>query len=255
MNQQTNQLSLPKAKNSPTKEEWLEGQLLKRILSNVWATGDRLPNERTLSADFKVSRNTLRGALRRIETKGLIVSKRGSGYYLKSTYLINNSDVSSDEESYERIMARFEAAYLFLPGVVSIATVNMSPKNLAELEECTVNLSRAIFNRDMRDFKKQARSFFQIIAASTQNQIIEEVVSSFCASSSLMFPGFFSFEEKQQQKLFADYVLIFNAINKREIQEAISCTKEKIINTCVAFSELKKIQIPQTIETARRELL
>lgn len=243
-----------KKKESLNKEEYLEKLLLKRILANAWAIGDRLPTERKIAEDFEVSRNTVRGALRRIETKGLIVAKRGSGYYLKSTYLINNSDNSPGEESYERIMARLEAAYLFLPGVVSIATVNISNKSLAELEECTVNLSRAIFSRNIGKFKKQARSFFQIIAASTENQIIEEVVSSFCASSSLMFPDFFSFAEVQQKKLFADYVLIFNAMKNREVQESVQRTKKKIINTSVALSELKKIQLPQTIEAARQEI-
>lgn len=241
-------------KSRVNKEEWLEGLLLKKILANSWVIGDRLPTERMLAAEYKVSRNTLRVALRRIESKGLIVSKRGSGYYLKSTYLMNNSETYSGKESYERIMARFEAAYLFLPGVVSMATVKISDKSLEELEDCTVNLSRAIFSRDIGQFKKQAKHFFQIIAASTENQIIEEVVSSFCASSSLMFPGFFSFEEAQQQKLFADYVLIFNAIKKRNIQESVNCTKKKIINTCVAFSDLKNVQIPQTVEVARQEL-
>lgn len=250
----TLELPIHRHKNISNKEEWFENLILKKILANVWAIGERLPTERQLAEEFTVSRNTLRGALRRLETKGLIVSKRGSGYYLKSTYLSNNSDTSRGEESYERIMARLEAAYLFLPGVVSIATVNISNKSLAELEKCTVNLSRAIFSRDIGEFKKQARSFFQIIAASTENQIIEEIISSFCASSSLMFPGFFSFEETQQEKLFADYVLIFNAMNNRDVQESVQRTKEKIINTCVAFSELKKIQLPLTIETARRRI-
>jgi len=247
------ELDLPKNNDSFNKEEWLEELLLKKILANTWAIGDRLPAERLLATEFKVSRNTIRGALRRIELKGLIAAKRGSGYYLKSTYLINNSENRSGEESYERIMSRFEAAYLFLPGVVSIATINISDRALAELEGCTVNLSRAIFSRDIRQFKEQAKYFFQIIAASTENQIIEEVVSSFCASSSLMFPGFFSFEEAQQKKLFADYVLIFNAIKKKNVQEAVNCTKKKIINTCVAFSDLKKVPIPQTVATARQE--
>lgn len=246
-------MDLPIGKTSTNKEDWLADLLLRKIQKNTWEIGDRLPTERVLSAECKVSRNTLRGALRRIESKGLIVSKRGSGYYLKSTHMVNNAEPYTDEESYERIMARFEAAYLFLPGVVSIAAVNISSAALAELEGCTVNLSRAIFNHDISQFKEQARFFFQIIAASTENQIIEEVVTSFCASSSLMFPGFFSFEEPQQKKLFADYVLIFNAIKNRNIQDSVDATKKKIINTCVAFSNLKSIPIPATVEAARKE--
>ena len=238
-----------------SKEEWLENLLLRRISAGFWTVGERLPAERKLAAELTVSRNTLRGALRRLETRGLIEARQGSGYYLQSTCLMTSSNVAPGEESYERIMARLEAAYLFLPGVVSIAAVKISTEKLAELEECTVNLSKAVFSKDISQFKEQARIFFKIIATGTENQIIDEMVSSFCASSSLMFPGFSSFEEAQQKKLFADYVLIFNALKRRDIAESVRCVKKKVINTCVAFSELKNVALPSSIEQARQELL
>ncbi len=231
----------------PSKEEQLERLLLEKIAVGTWTVGDRLPPERTLAADFNISRNTLRGALRRLEVKGLIISRQGSGYYLKATCPLNCPTPEADE-SYERIMARLEAAYLFLPGVVSIAAVNMSTAHLTTLERCTVDLSRAIFRGDISEFKKQARCFFQVIAASTGNPVIEEVVTSFCASSSLMFPGFFSFDEAQQKKLFADYVLIFNALKKRDVTDAVASVKNKVINTCTAFSELKGVRMPRSLE-------
>lgn len=238
-----------------SKEEWLENLLLRRVSVGFWAVGERLPAERKLASELSVSRNTLRGALRRLETRGLIEAKQGSGYYLKTTCLLTSANVAPAEESYERIMARLEAAYLFLPGVVSIAAVEMSATDLSQLEDCTVNLSRAVFNKDINEFKKRARLFFKVIAAGTGNQIIDEMVSSFCASSSLMFPGFSSFEDAQQKKLFADFVLIFNALKKRDVEESARCVKIKIVNTCVAFSELKNVALPPSIEQARHELL
>jgi len=242
-------------KYSYSKEEWLENLLLRRISAGYWAIGERLPPERKLAADMTVSRNTLRGALRRLEMRGLIEAKQGSGYYLKSICLMTSSNVAPEEESYARIMARLEAAYLFLPGVVAIAASQISADNLSQLEDCTVNLSRSVFSKDINEFKEQARRFFKVIAAGTGNQIIVEMVSSFCASSSLMFPGFSSFEEAQQQKLFADYVLIFNALKKRDTTESARCVKIKVLNTCVAFSELKDVALPPSIAQARQELL
>jgi len=237
-----------------SKEELLESLLFGKIAKGLWAVGDRLPPERTLASDFNVSRSTLRGALRRLEAKGLLVSRQGSGYYLKSTYLLNGPTATPLQESDSRIMARLEAAYLFLPGVASIAAVNMTTTHLAELEHCTIALSRAIFKEDIREFKKQARLFFQIIAASTDNPVIEEVVSSFCASSSLMFPGFFSFGEVQQKKLFADYVLIFNALKKRDVSQVEYSVRKKVVNVCLAFADLKQLELPQTIRKVMPEM-
>jgi DNA-binding FadR family transcriptional regulator len=235
-----------------SKEDWLENLMIRRIAAGYWRVGERLPAERTLAGELSVCRNTLRGALRRLKARGLIDARQGSGYYLKSMALLTSAHVDPAEESYERIMDRLEAAYHFLPGVVSIAAGQMSDARLYELEECTVNISRAIFDKDIKDIKHQARMFFQIIAAGTGNQIMEEMVSSFCASSCLMFPGFFSFVESQQQKLFADYVLIFNALKKRSISEAVCCVRQKVINTCLAFSELKGIALPESIQAAQR---
>lgn len=237
-----------------TKESLLESSLLNQINSTNLAVGDRLPSERQMASDFNVSRNTLRSALRRLETKGVISSRRGSGYYLESNSP-QAGHFAEQGDSFERIMARLEAAYLFLPGVISIAVDQITDEQLRDLEQCTVALSRAIFDEDIAKFKQQARLFFQIIATSTNNPVITEMLSAFCASSSLMFPDFFSFEEAQQRKLFGDYVQIFNALNKHDREESMLCVKKKIVNTCYALSELKGVELPATIVKAYQQLM
>lgn len=235
------------------KEIILEDSLLNQISVGNLEIGDRLPSERQMAANFNVSRNTLRSALRRLEVKGVLSSRRGSGYYLSATHP-QPGLYSNEDDTFERIMARLEAAYLFLPGVISIAADQISEEQLVELEHCTVSLSRAIFDQDISGFKQQARIFFQIIAVSTNNPIINEMLSAFCASSSLMFPDFFSFEEAQQKKLFGDYVHIFNALKKRDKDASVLCVKKKIVNTCCALSEAKRIPLPPSMLAAKQAL-
>jgi DNA-binding FadR family transcriptional regulator len=57
-------------------------ELLVRILGGQYATGDRLPSERQLAAQLGVSRPTIREALSALESKGLVVTRVGSGTFV-----------------------------------------------------------------------------------------------------------------------------------------------------------------------------
>lgn len=50
-----------------------------RILDGGYPVGDRLPAERTLSAELGISRLTLRAALARLQSEGLVRPRQGSG--------------------------------------------------------------------------------------------------------------------------------------------------------------------------------
>lgn len=53
------------------------------ILSGQYASGERLPPERTLAADFGVGRVTVRSALGALVTQGLLQTRQGSGYVVR----------------------------------------------------------------------------------------------------------------------------------------------------------------------------
>lgn len=53
------------------------------ILEGVVAPGDRLPPERELAQEFDVSRPSLRQALQKLESSGLLETRHGGGSYVK----------------------------------------------------------------------------------------------------------------------------------------------------------------------------
>ena len=53
-------------------------QIKEAILDGKFHQKDRLPSERSLASQFKVSRLTVREAFRLLEAKGLIYIKKGS---------------------------------------------------------------------------------------------------------------------------------------------------------------------------------
>ena len=57
-------------------------ELENMILEGTLQPGERLPAERTLAERFGVSRPSLREAVQRLATKGLLVSRQGGGHYV-----------------------------------------------------------------------------------------------------------------------------------------------------------------------------
>jgi Transcriptional regulators len=54
------------------------------IRSSGLAIGDRIPSERSLAETLKVSRSSVRGALKALETAGILEIRHGGGAYLRS---------------------------------------------------------------------------------------------------------------------------------------------------------------------------
>lgn len=57
----------------------------------------KLPDERTLAAEYNVSRSSIKRALTMMANEGIIFKKRGSGTFINPLYLKNDSFCSYDE--------------------------------------------------------------------------------------------------------------------------------------------------------------
>ena len=58
--------------------------LAERIRSQEYAPGSRLPSESDLALQLGVSRATVRSALARLATQGLVLRKQGNGTYVNA---------------------------------------------------------------------------------------------------------------------------------------------------------------------------
>lgn len=65
-----------------TKTERLMAAIRERIASGEFGPGDKLPSSSELTAEYGVSRMTVRMATERLKAAGEIVSLPGSGYYV-----------------------------------------------------------------------------------------------------------------------------------------------------------------------------
>ena len=57
-----------------------------KVFRKELKTGDKLPTERELAENLKVSRTSVREAIRALEVIGLIESRQGAGNYIKNDF-------------------------------------------------------------------------------------------------------------------------------------------------------------------------
>lgn len=62
--------------------EQVEATLRDRILLRTYSPGEQLPTELALTAEFQVSRATIRTVLTRLANEGLIIRRQGAGTYV-----------------------------------------------------------------------------------------------------------------------------------------------------------------------------
>lgn len=192
--------------------------------------GDRLPSERALAAELKVSRNSLRRLLHRLEGRGLVEIKKGSGSFL-NTRFFNPVDpcLGMGETSPEKIVAdQLETAYLFFPVMVELAGRRMDGSQLDELQKRNVALSRSIFSKDPRKVWMESLSFFRLIALGTGNSFMVNIMEEICSIDMAPFEHFFDVTRKRREQLFGAHVNILNALREKNCTKAKQVTREYV---------------------------
>lgn len=104
------------------------------IKSSALAIGDRIPSERTLAETLKVSRASVRGALKALESEGILEIRHGGGAYLKSTsspvYYQYNQD---HRENLFLLQNLVQARQAIEEWAVAEAAKSITPKQAKEL--------------------------------------------------------------------------------------------------------------------------
>jgi GntR family transcriptional repressor for pyruvate dehydrogenase complex len=130
-----------------TLSQKIERRIEEAIQQRKLRPGDKLPSEKELCASFLVSRTALREALRRLNARGLIEIKKGSGMYVSEIQIedaIKSLNLYYDLKFDSNLIAQMiEMRLLFEPQIAKLAARNRNKedisvlqKNIKELEAC-----------------------------------------------------------------------------------------------------------------------
>lgn len=111
-------------------------QIAALITGGTLKKGDQLPSERELSETCKVSRATVREAIRSLESRGLIETRQGNGtYVLVSGDRVGVSQLAAGlMTEKDELFDIFEIRKIIEPSIAQLAAKYANSKDIAELE-------------------------------------------------------------------------------------------------------------------------
>lgn len=152
--------------------------LLSLIRERELRPGDKLPAERELAAMMRVSRPSLREALRALAIMNVIEIRQGDGTYITSLepeLLMSHLDFVFSLTDAE-FLELFQARKVMEPGIVEMAAERITDEELVELEAC-VQRSIALVD-DHLAFLEADMEMHELIARAAKNSILTQFMAS-----------------------------------------------------------------------------
>ena len=178
-------------------------------------SGDRLPPERDLAEQFKVSRTSVREALRTLESLGLIEIRPGEGTFVREVSVESLIEPLAQVilSQREAVLELFEARRLLEPAIAALAARRATQDEIHEMERILEDQAKAVA-AGLTGLAQDA-AFHAAIAASARNRAITRIVNALLdllaqsREESLQTPG-------RPTRSHKDHLRILGAIRRRD---------------------------------------
>jgi DNA-binding FadR family transcriptional regulator len=149
----------------------IASSLRTRIEAGEWRQSRRLPDERTLAAQYGVARNTLRAAIDRIAADGLLVREAGRGNFLRPSAQLDLAALI-DRLSGVSPVDMMAVRQILEPRAAALAATNASA---GDLDAIAAAHEAAIRAEDMEGFERWDAAFHQRIFAGSRIELLDHL--------------------------------------------------------------------------------
>jgi GntR family transcriptional repressor for pyruvate dehydrogenase complex len=158
--------------------EEMVGQLHRLIDDGKLKAGDRLPSERVLAETFRVSRSSVREAIKTLENEGMVISRPGSGTFITAVNVeaIIPPLASLLSRGKDALVDLFEMRCLVEPGIAALAAERATPADILRLKEICAAQEQQI-KRETSAVDSDA-AFHLTIGRATHNAALQRLVAS-----------------------------------------------------------------------------
>ncbi len=214
-------------------------QMIRFIKEQQFKKGDRLPAERQLGAILNASRTTVRESVRKLEERGLLTIKRGSGIYLnKNSETIDNNHSPSPDQNV-LLKEYLEALYIIVPTIVESAALQAQETEILRLQDCIVRMSRAIVTKDLSALAEADTQFYQLLALMSQNHKLMRLMELLIDGNEIFWAQLIDNDAFVNNTIFAGYVATVNAIKQKQPQAAAKKIRKNLLNAAQWLAKIK----------------
>lgn len=140
----------------------------------IFAPGEQLPNENTLSSRLGVSRATLREAIRILAAQGVLDVYRGRGTFISpDIYTLNDIGLESMERVRVHLKDLYETRLLFEPEIASIVCRRASDAELKKIFEVGAEVEKVILAG--KDRTEMDSEFHKILVKASHNEFLQRL--------------------------------------------------------------------------------
>ena len=152
--------------------EHIVEQIRALIREGRWVPGDQIPPERELAERFRVSRTSVREALRALEMQGVIDSRQGGGTFVRTadTEALVPPLAAAILRGRRELAEVLEVRELIEPGIARRAAARASDEHVSELENLLEQQRECI--EQGRSFVEQDTAFHYTLAKAADNHIL-----------------------------------------------------------------------------------
>ena len=158
--------------------EEVVGQLHQLIDDGKLKAGDRLPSERELAETFRVSRSSVREAIKTLENEGMVITRPGSGSFITAVNVeaIIPQLASLLSRGKDVLVDLFEMRCLVEPSIAALAAERATPADILRLKQICGEQEQQI-SRDTSAVDSDA-AFHLTIGQATHNAALQRLVAS-----------------------------------------------------------------------------
>ena len=202
-------------------------------IDKKFALGDKLPNENKLSTELKVSRTTLREAIRILVAHDVLEIKRGKGTYVKNNKELNEEFGLKELSTFKLdVKDLYEIRLIFEPEIAYYASKRATDKEMERILYYGRLEEEQILKKEDRTEIEQA--FHKSIAKATHNEFMNRLIPILyqAIDKGVMLSDT---NEEMLQNTLNDHRMIMEFLSKRDAEGAKIAMKLHIIHAMRGF--------------------